>query len=136
MHASLHRFARSPSLRLLGLFAWLMLVLTALHASPSPPARAAAPAMAGMLHGMPEHAAHAGHAVAAAGQLAGHAQPADCCDGTAMLHCNCAAMCGIVLPAMAAMILPSTPLATIYRPLPTPAAPTLSLTPPLRPPVA
>jgi hypothetical protein len=132
MTTSLRPFARSHCLRVMGVFAWLMLVTTSLAAAPL---------------GMGGHSAHVTHAaVAAVGQPCHHGATAKtsqssclddgCCGDLAGHSCNCATMCSSMLPAAPAIITGSTAISVAYG-LPSSAnAPSPDKAPPMRPPLA
>jgi hypothetical protein len=113
-------------MRVLALFAWLMLVLAA------PPAAAMGSAI-----GMP----HSGMSVAMRSMMGHDAHHAaahtdGCCGNPAHSTCHCDAMCGtVLLPVVSALSRSSAPVGS-YALLRGIDAPTVDPVPPLRPPAA
>lgn len=132
MAVSLHKLARSRCLRVMGVFAWLMLATTSLAAAPA---------------NMDMSATHATQAAAASTSDACHdAMPAstpaipdhhrpDCCGGQTSVVCHCAAMCASVVPAQIRMIVASSVRPNYDRRADI-DAPTPARASPLRPPSA
>jgi hypothetical protein len=131
MHRSLRHLARTPHLRVLAWFAWLMLALAPAHGAPG--------GMVGDAHDMSptssmmpmaDHAAHAMSAMAD-----------DCCTGQAphthdaMNSCHCAATCTSVLPALAMPELAPAAMHAMSVPRHGAMAPSVTRSPPLRPPL-
>ena len=126
MMTFLHQLQRSRRLRVIGLLAWVALVLQGAAALAQPPASPvmAATAMS-MASGSPAHAPHA---------MAPTPQDGCCADHADAHHCTCASMCASVLP-LARVGLPAAPLMLLrFGRLRVPHAPAMAMTPPLRPP--
>jgi hypothetical protein len=121
----LHRFTTSRLLRVVAMFAWLLMAISlpAVSAHTMAGEGNNAAAMASMM------ADHDMHADATDGH---HAD--QCCGNTTHATCHCDAMCGAaLLPGVPALHGPAR-LAALPIPLRGMAAPTLQFTPPLRPP--
>lgn len=139
MNRRLRAPIRSPHLRAMAWLAWLMLVLTPLHAAPSAVA-GPLPAGAGASHSMatpamPMHAMHAmttmGHARAQIPGCCCHGQGHDDCGSIGACHC---AGGGSALPLAAMPELAPPMLGAVYASARRLAPPGRIHAPPLRPP--
>lgn len=126
---SLRRFARSRLLRVTAMLAWLLMAIS-LPAVSAHAMHGEGNNAAGMASMMMDHAMHA-DVTATDGHHADH-----CCGDATHVTCHCDAMCGAaLLPGVPALHGPVR-LAALQIPLRGVAAPSLQLTPPLRPPAA
>jgi hypothetical protein len=135
MHRFLRHPARTPHLRVMAWFAWLMLALTPVYGAPGGMASDGH----GMSHGMSQTSLmipmtdHAAHDMSA--------MTTDCCTGQAphthdaMSSCHCAATCASVLPVPAMLELAPAFMHAMSVPRHGAMAPSVTRSPPLRPPL-
>ena len=131
MNRTLCHFANTPRLRVMAWLAWLILAVAPVHGMPGQmtgdlPAVAAMSSMTHAVH-------HAGHA------MPGMAD--DCCTGQGhrggapMPGCHCVATCAGVLPVFAMVALFPVFPGTMYVPRHGAGTPSVTRSPPLRPPL-
>ena len=132
MTASLRPFARSRCLRVIGVFAWLMLVTTSLAAAPMGTQAQDAQSIHAAASTTAAHCRDDGPASDSAAAAGIHHQ-AGCCGGWAVPSCHCAAMCASAVPATLALIA-AMPLSAGYDMPSRLMAPSPNTAVPLRPP--
>lgn len=131
MNRTLRRFTNTPHLRVMAWLAWLFLAVAPVHGMPGQMAGdlPVVTAMSSMTHATD----HAGQA------MPGMAD--DCCAGqnhggdAPMPGCHCVATCASVLPVFAMVTLFPVFPAAIYVPRHGASAPSVTRSPPLRPPL-
>ena len=132
MTFSLRLLARSRRLRVMGVFAWLMLVINSLAAAPM--------GMTGIPHSHPMHATiavaseHCHHDATIKASRSCCDNQAGCCNGMTGHACHCAVMCSTTLPPATAVVPASVAMTASYAISLPGSAPSLNTAPPLRPP--
>ncbi len=134
MTLSLRQLARSRRFRVIGVLAWLMLVVNAVAAPMGMHAMAGADAVEAASAVIDMHCHDAASMPMAAGSDAGCADRTDCCGGMAGNQCTCAAMCAAALAPIVAVAIDPMAFAAIYVTPRLLDAPALAAAPPLRPP--